>query len=81
MKVAVAVVDKCPGRVNYSNYFNFEFHHYHLCSENKPKILKADVDLDLSVLDDYEFTFLDNHAALLRDLRKLSKSLILKELE
>lgn len=54
----VALVDKCPGRVNYSNYFEFEFSQYHLCSENKPKILKADVDLDLQVLNDYDLIIL-----------------------
>lgn len=54
----IAIVDKCPGRIDYSKYFNFEFDLYHLCSENLPKILKKDVDLDLTVLDTYELIIL-----------------------
>lgn len=54
----VAVVDKCPGKINYSKYFEFEFDLYHLCSEALPKVLKKDVDLDLTLLDSYELVIL-----------------------
>jgi len=54
----IALVDKCPGKVNYSKYFEFEFTHFHLCSESKPKILKADVDLDLRDLEEFEMVIL-----------------------
>lgn len=54
----IALIDKCPGRVDYKKHFNFEFDHYHLCSENKPKILKADVDLELHLLEVYDLIIL-----------------------
>lgn len=54
----IAIVDKCPGRVDYKKYFKFEFEVYHLCSEVKPKILKADVDLELHLLEPYDLVIL-----------------------
>lgn len=54
----LAIVDKCPSRNKYEDYFDFEFDLYHLCSENKPKILKADVTLELELLNDYDFVIL-----------------------
>lgn len=54
----IALIDKCPGKVDYRKYFEFEFDHYHLCSESLPKILKKDVDLELSLLEGYEIIIL-----------------------
>lgn len=54
----ICVVDKCPGKVNYEKYFEFEFDHYHLCSESIPKVLKKDVDLDLCLLEPYDLIIL-----------------------
>ena len=45
----VALIDKAPNRTDYVMHFNneFAFDHYHLCSEQKKKILKKDVDIDI----------------------------------
>lgn len=42
----VAVIDKAPNRTRYSDYFPFEFDHYHMSSIPVTKLLKKDVDLN-----------------------------------
>lgn len=54
----IAIVDKAPSRNDYGEYFDFEFDLFHLCDENKPKILKADVTLDTFILDEYDYVIL-----------------------
>jgi DNA polymerase I-like protein with 3'-5' exonuclease and polymerase domains len=54
----IAIVDKCPNKNRYQDYFDFEFDLFHLCSENKPKILKADVTLETELLDEYDYVIL-----------------------
>jgi DNA polymerase I-like protein with 3'-5' exonuclease and polymerase domains len=54
----IAIVDKAPSKNNYSKYFDFEFDLYHMSSVPIPKLLKKDVDLDRTVLDDYDFVIL-----------------------
>ncbi len=53
----VAIIDAKPSRNKYSDFFPFEFDHFHLCSRNIPKILKKDVDIDIE-LDFYDFVIL-----------------------
>ena len=61
----VALIDKAPNRTDYVMHFNneFEFDHYHLCSEQKKKILKRDVDIDIE-LDAYDWIILVGSEAL-----------------
>lgn len=54
----ICIVDKAPSRNRYEDYFDFEFDLMHLCSENKTKILKADVTLDLAKLEPYDYVIL-----------------------
>lgn len=42
----VAIIDKAPNRTRYSDYFPFEFEHFHMSSVPITKLLKKDVDLD-----------------------------------
>lgn len=53
----IAIIDKCPNKVNYSKYFDFEFDHYHLSSVFLQKVLKKDVDIVFEP-SDYEFVIL-----------------------
>jgi len=53
----VAIVDAKPSRNRYSDFFPFDFDHYHLCSRNIPKILKKDVDIEFDP-NEYEFVIL-----------------------
>lgn len=53
----LALIDKCPSKVNYDRYFDFEFDHYHLSSVYLQKILKKDVDIEINT-DDYDFIIL-----------------------
>jgi len=43
----IAIIDKCPTRVDYSKYFDFDFELHHLSSVYIAKLLKKDVDLDI----------------------------------
>lgn len=43
----IAIIDKCPSKVDYSKYFDFDFELFHLSSVYIQKILKKDVDLDI----------------------------------
>lgn len=43
----ICIIDKCPSKVDYAKYFDFDFEHFHLCSTYQQKILKRDVDLDI----------------------------------
>lgn len=54
----ICIVDKAPSRNKYEDYFDFDFDLMHLCSENKPKILKADVTLEIELLDQYDYVIL-----------------------
>jgi len=42
----VALIDKAPNRTRYSDYFPFDFEHFHMSSKPITKLLKKDVDLD-----------------------------------
>lgn len=53
----IAVIDKAPNRTRYSDYFEFEFDHYHMSSVPITKLLKKDVDLEVD-LDQYDFVIL-----------------------
>lgn len=53
----IAVIDKAPNKTRYSDYFNFEFDHYHMSSKPISKLLKKDVDLEVD-LDEYDFVVL-----------------------
>jgi DNA polymerase I-like protein with 3'-5' exonuclease and polymerase domains len=53
----IAIIDKCPNKVNYSNFFPFEFDLFHLSSVYLQKVLKKDVDIEFDP-DSYEFVVL-----------------------
>ena len=53
----IALIDKAPNRTRYSDYFQFEFDHYHMSSVPITKLLKKDVDLEVD-LDEYDFVIL-----------------------
>jgi DNA polymerase I-like protein with 3'-5' exonuclease and polymerase domains len=53
----IAVIDKAPNRTRYSDYFEFEFDHYHMSSIPLTKLLKKDVDLVVD-LDAYDYVIL-----------------------
>jgi len=53
----IAVIDKAPNRTRYSEYFNFEYDHYHMSSKPIQKLLKKDVDLEVD-LDEYNYVIL-----------------------
>lgn len=53
----IALIDKCPNKNRYKEYFDFDFEHFHLCSTQKDKVLKADVDLEIDV-DLYDLVIL-----------------------
>ena len=62
----VALIDKAPNRTDYVRHFNnaFEFDQYHLCSEQKKKVLKRDVDIEID-LDQYDWIILVGSEALI----------------
>ena len=53
----IALIDKAPNRTRYSDYFEFEFDHYHMSSVPITKLLKKDVDLEVD-LDEYDYVIL-----------------------
>lgn len=53
----IAVIDKAPNRTRYSDYFQFEFDHYHMSSKPITKLLKKDVDLEVD-LEPYNYVIL-----------------------
>lgn len=53
----IALIDKVPNRTRYSEYFEFEFDHYHMSSVPITKLLKKDVDLEVD-LDEYDYVIL-----------------------
>lgn len=53
----IALIDKAPNRTRYSDYFDFEFDHYHMSSVPITKLLKKDVDLEVD-LEPYDFVIL-----------------------
>jgi len=42
----VALIDKAPNKTRYSEYFTFEYDHFHMSSVPITKLLKKDVDLE-----------------------------------
>ncbi|MCP4442847.1 MAG: DNA polymerase [Aureispira sp.] len=56
--VRVALVEKQPSNIKYEKYFKFEFDQYQLINSKKSKILKADIDLNFNVLDEYDYVIL-----------------------
>ena len=69
----IALIDKAPNRTDYVRHFNnaFEFDQYHLCSEQKKKILKRDVDIEID-LDEYDWIILVGSEALQNFTREKS---------
>lgn len=57
MQKRIALIDKAPNKTRYSDYFNFEFDHYHMSSVPITKLLKKDVDLKVD-LEPYDFVIL-----------------------
>ena len=53
----IALIDKAPNRTRYSDYFQFEFDHFHMSSVPITKLLKKDVDLEID-LDEYDYVIL-----------------------
>ena len=53
----IALIDKAPNRTKYSDYFEFEFDHFHMSSVPITKLLKKDVDLEVD-LAPYDFVIL-----------------------
>jgi len=53
----IALIDKAPNRTRYSDYFEFEFDHYHMSSVPITKLLKKDVDLEV-YLEEYDYVIL-----------------------
>ena len=53
----VAVIEKCPSKNKYENFFEFEFDLYRLSSVYREKVLKKDVDIEFNP-DDYDFVIL-----------------------
>ena len=53
----IAIIDKAPNRTRYSEYFNFEFDHFHMSSVPITKLLKKDVDLVVD-LESYDYVVL-----------------------
>lgn len=53
MKIAVVEKTSTVGDP-YREYFNFEYERFQLTNSNKTKMLKRDITLDLSVLDDFD---------------------------
>ena len=53
----IALIDKAPNRTRYTDYFDFEFDHYHMSSVPVTKLLKKDVDLVVD-LEPYDFVIL-----------------------
>lgn len=53
----VAIVDKCPGtNIKYEQWFKFDdYDVLTLSSVQKQKVNKKDIDLDMSLLDNYDF--------------------------
>lgn len=57
MNKRVALIDKAPNRTRYSDYFPFEFEHFHMSSVPITKLLKKDVDLVVD-LEPYDLVIL-----------------------
>jgi DNA polymerase I-like protein with 3'-5' exonuclease and polymerase domains len=53
----IALIDKAPNRTRYSDYFQFEFDHFHMSSVPITKLLKKDVDLEVD-LEQYDYVIL-----------------------
>lgn len=53
----VALIDKAPNKTRYSDYFPFEFDHFHMSSVPITKLLKRDVDLEVD-LTEYDLVIL-----------------------
>lgn len=53
----IAVIDKCPSKVNYNRQFGFEVTTLHLSSKKVQRLKKADIDLEVN-LQDYDWVIL-----------------------
>lgn len=53
----IAIIDKNPSSLRYSQYFKFEYELYHLSSTRVSKLLKKDVDLVFDP-EDYDYVIL-----------------------
>jgi len=54
----VAIIDKYKTNIRYSSFFDFDFDNLHLSDTRKDKILKKDITLDLTLVDNYDFVIL-----------------------
>lgn len=55
----IAIVDKYNNsKINYKEYFDFDFDLYHLFSSNIKKPVKADISLELDILEEYDYVIL-----------------------
>jgi len=53
----IALIDKAPSKARYSDYFDFEYDHYHMSSVPVTKLLKKNVDLVVD-LSEYDYVIL-----------------------
>lgn len=53
----IALIEKCPSRNKWKDYFEFEFEQFSLCSKQLPKVLVKDVDIEINT-DEYDFIIL-----------------------
>ena len=51
----IALIEKQPSHIKYDKYFDFPFDKYQLVSKKMNKILKKDIELDLSILENYDY--------------------------
>jgi DNA polymerase I-like protein with 3'-5' exonuclease and polymerase domains len=51
----IAIVEKQPSYIKYDKYFPFSFDQYQLVSKKMSKILKKDIELDFSILEEYDY--------------------------
>ncbi len=58
MSKRIAVVTKTNQKDILADYVDFSFDYYYLTDSNEKKILKKDINLDMSLLDPYDFVIL-----------------------
>lgn len=59
----VAVIDKCPNKVNYNRHFGMPVEVFHLSSTKVQRLKKADIDIDID-LNDFDWVILIGAEAL-----------------
>ncbi len=61
----VAVIDKYKSRINYKNYFDFDFDEFHLCENNKKRVLKKDITLNTTNDELKDYFDIDSYAIII----------------